>query len=129
MEKEIEKLAGTEAKIFIPNLDDLNSLDQMEEGFNLSSKYRTQDEWAALKDVPVRCFYMGMKGVPNKEGEYVSCAIFMSKKEVFISAQMVLIDAVKSLPEKTPVQIVYRGKKKNTSSAGSTNLFDVTTLK
>jgi hypothetical protein len=128
MEKEIEKLAGTEVRFWIPNTDELGVLDEMQEGFGLTMKYKTQDEWAAIKDKPLRCFYMGMRQVPNKDGEAVECAVFVSKKETFMSGQMVLIESVKSLAPKTPIQIVYRGKKKNTSSDGATNLFDVTTL-
>lgn len=128
-EKDISKAAGTQVVLVIPDTESLGQLDQMENDFSLTMKYKTADDWAALKDQPIRAFFMGIKEVPSEEGEMVTCGIFVTKTELFLSGQMVLIEAVKKLDSKTPIEIIYRGKKSNKSTEGSTMLFDVTTLK
>ena len=130
MSKEsIQKASDTEVTFVIPNTESIGRLKEMEKDFQLNVKYKSADDWAALKDNPLRAFYMGMKDVPNEQGETVKCAAFVTEKEVFLSGQMVLVEAVKSLQPETPVEITYRGKRSNKSSDGSTMLFDVVTLK
>lgn len=128
MKNEVEKAAGTEVTFFIPDTESLGTLQNMEPKFSLNLKYKSSDDWAALKDQPVKAFFMGMKDIPNEEGEAVKCGVFITPAECFISGQMTLVDAVKNLPIKTPVQIIYRGKKANKSTDGITMLFDVQTL-
>lgn len=125
----VEKAAGTEVSFLIPDTESLGMLDDMERDFSLTMKYKSADDWAAIKDKPIKCFYMGMREIPNENGEMVNCGLFVSKTECFISGQMTLIEAVKQLVPKTPVEVVYLGKKANKSSEGSTMIFDVATLK
>jgi hypothetical protein len=127
-ENQIEKIAGTEVTFIIPDTESLGVLDNMEPQFNLTMKYRSTDDWAVLKDKPVRCFYMGMKSIPNENGELVNCGVFVSKTECFISGQMLLVDAIKNLPPKTPIEVTYLGKNKNKNSDGQTCTFQVIKL-
>ena len=128
MEKPTTK-QGTELTFVIPDTESLGHLKAMSEDFSLTLKYKNADEWAALKDQEVRAFYMGIKEVPNEKGELVLCGVFVSDKECFIAGQKLILDAVRQLPSKTPVAIIYRGKKTNKSTEGSTMIFDVHTLK
>lgn len=125
---EVEKAAGQEVTFFIPNTESIGKLQDLKPKFSLNVKYRSSDDWAALKDTPVRCFYMGTKDIPNEKGEAVLCGLFVSQTDCFISGQKLLVDAVRNLPLKTPVEIIYRGKSQNKSSDGSTMKFDVVTL-
>lgn len=128
MESALSQVAGQQVTLFIPNTEAIGKLESMESKFTLTTKYRSADDWAALKDKPVRCYYMGLKDVPNDQGEAVSCGVFVSPTEVFLSGQKVLVDAVKTLPEQTPLLIVYKGKKNNKTTEGSTMIFDVSML-
>jgi hypothetical protein len=127
-ENQIEKLAGTKVSFVMPDTESLGQLDSMGKQFNLTMKYRTTDDWAVLKDVPVRAFYMGIKSIPNENGELVNCGVFITQKECFISGQMLLLDAVQNLIPKTPIEIIYRGKTKNKTTDGMTCVFEVSKL-
>lgn len=132
-ESEITKAAGAKLSFFMPDTESIGQLDQLEVKYGLNIKYKSADDWAVLKDKPLRAFYMGIKEVPNEDGELIMCGMFATKKEVFISGQTTLIEAIKMLPPsneefKTAVQITYRGKKQNKSSEGSTMIFDVEKL-
>ncbi|WP_459186701.1 hypothetical protein ACGE0T_10990 [Parabacteroides sp. APC149_11_2_Y6] len=124
----LSQVAGQQVTLFIPDTESIGKLETMESKFTLTTKYRSADDWAALKDKPVRCYYMGLKDVPNDQGEAITCGIFVSPKEIFLSGQKVLVDAVRALPEQTPLLIVYKGKKTNKSTEGSTMIFDVVML-
>lgn len=124
----LSQVAGQQVTLFIPDTESIGKLETMESKFTLTTKYRSADDWAALKDKPVRCYYMGLKDVPNDQGEDITCGIFVSPKEIFLSGQKVLVDAVRALPEQTPLLIVYKGKKTNKSTEGSTMIFDVVML-
>ncbi len=118
----------TEMTMFIPNTEAIGQLKSLDKKFSLNTKYKSADDWASIKDKPVRCYYLGIKEVPNEQGEAINCGVFASESEVFLSGQKVLVDAVKNLKEKTPLEITYRGKKPNKSTDGSTMLFDVEML-
>lgn len=117
-----------EGVLIIPNTESLGKLESAEAGMSLSVSYRKKEDWANLKDLPQRCYYMGLKEVPNEDNETVLCAAFMDKGGVWIAGQMVLVDAVRSLAKNTALQITYLGEKKNKSSKGNTNLFKVELL-
>lgn len=117
-----------EGILIIPNTESIGKLESAEAGASLSVSYRTKEEWATLKDLPQRCYYMGLKEVPNEDQETVLCAAFMGKGGVWIAGQMVLVDAVRTLAKGTPLQITFLGDKKNKSSKGNTNLFKVELL-
>lgn len=124
----VSEAAGHEMRLVIPNTEAIGVLETLTPCFSLTTKYKTADDWAALKDKPVRCFYMGVKDVPNEEGEAVACGVFVSKTEVFLSGQKVLVDAIKNLDIQTPLQITYKGKRNNKSTEGSTMIFEVEKL-
>lgn len=119
----------TEVTFEILNTETLGQLKDMQPGFSPSLKYKTADEWAKHKGQELRAYYMGMKEIPNEDGELIACGVFITETECFLSGQLTLVEAVKMLPLKTPVGITYLGKKNNKSSNGSTMLFDVITLK
>lgn len=125
---ELNQIAGQEVTLFIPTTEEIGRLQSMNNKFSLTTKYRSADDWAALKDKKVRCYYMGLKDVPNDQGEAVTCGVFVSPADVFLSGQKVLVDAVKPLPAQTPLEIIYRGKKNNKTTEGSTMMFDVSIL-
>ena len=127
MENFIPDKLPTKVTLEIPNTESLGELKDMRPVYNMTAKYRTQEEWMDYKDEPIRAYYLGIKEIPNPEGEMVACAVFATESEVFLSGQMVLVDAAKKLANKTPVEITYLGKKRNKKS-GSTNMFDVVIL-
>ncbi len=128
MKDNLKDAAGTEVTFKIPDVTQLAQLEHYDEVFNLTVKYRGMDEWPEYKDIPIRAFFMGTKTIPNDKGEKVVYALFVTEKECFMAAQMILVDAVKNLAIETPVVIIYGGKNKNKSSEGSTMKFDVIQL-
>ncbi|VXB04393.1 hypothetical protein [Chryseobacterium sp. 8AT] len=124
----VQQMAGTEVSFFIPNTEELGQLENLEDKFSLTMKYKTADDWARLIDQEIRCFFMGMKEIPNDKEELVNCGVFVTKTECFIAGGKTLVDAVRQLPTKSPISITYRGKKANKTVDGSTMIFDVKTL-
>ncbi|MCG8213587.1 hypothetical protein J2Q11_12335 [Tenacibaculum finnmarkense genomovar finnmarkense] len=124
-----EKAVPTQVTIDIPSTEQLGNLKTMETGFNMNPKYRTKEDWFELKGIEVRAYYLGLKDLPNDDGEAVVCAVFATEEEIFFAGQKILVDAVKKLDLKTPVSIVFLDNKKNKSTAGSVMLFEVKLLK
>lgn len=124
----LQEVAGQEMRLIIPNTEAIGRLETLKPCFSLTTKYKSADDWAALKDEPIRCYYMGLKDVPNEEGEAIACGVFVSPEEIFLSGQKVLVDAVRNLCEETPLQITYKGKRNNKSTEGSTMIFEVQRL-
>lgn len=124
----LQEVAGQEMRLIIPNTEAIGRLEALKPCFSLTTKYKSADDWAALKDKPIRCYYMGLKDVPNEEGDAISCGVFVSPEEIFLSGQKVLVDAVRNLCEETPLQITYKGKRNNKSTEGSTMIFEVQRL-
>ncbi|ROI05975.1 hypothetical protein EGI16_03635 [Chryseobacterium sp. G0240] len=124
----VQQLAGQQVSFFIPNTEELGQLENMEDKFSLTMKYKTAEDWAILKDQEIRCYYMGTKEIPNDKEELVTCGVFVTKDECFIAGGKTLVDAVRQLPTKSPISITYRGKKANKTVDGSTMIFDVKTL-
>lgn len=125
---DIQKSAGTEVTMVIPSIDELGKLKELSPSFKLDLHYKTAEHWAKIKDKPIRCIYMGLKDLPNDNGENVVCGKFISTSEMFIAGQMVLIEAVRNLDPNTPIQITYKGNRRNKSTEGSTMLFEVELL-
>ncbi len=124
----IQQTQAAEVTFLIPSTKELGKLKEMEENFSLTLKYKTAEDWAILKDQELRCFFMGMKDIPNENGEVVKCGVFVTEKECFIAGPLTLVEAVKNLPIKTPIAIIFKGKKKNATTDGATMLFEVKTL-
>ena len=118
----------TEVTFVMPNTESLGQLKEMQPAFSLTMKYKNADDWAAIKGQEVRAFFMGVKEIPNDDGELVTCGVFVSESECFIAAQKLLIEAVRNLDPRTPVAITYKENKANKSSDGSTMIFEVRTL-
>lgn len=129
VEKKEQGLTTNEVKIEIPSTDQLGSLKTMETGFNMNPKYRTKEDWIELKEKEVRAYFLGLRELPNDDGDAVLCGVFSTEKEIFFAGQKVLIDAVRSLEPKTPVSITFKETRKNKSSQGSTMIFEVKLLK
>lgn len=117
-----------DTEFVINEIPDLSKLDDLRPGKSHVAKYRTQEDWALLQAQPIRCFYLGIKEIPNDQGEVIKAAVFVEKLGIFLCSQKVLLDAVRHMVTMSPVIITYMGKKKNKSTAGSTNLFDVVEL-
>lgn len=124
----MEEQKNMEVTLVIPNTTQLGHLKGLKQVYKATAAYRTQEEWYSYKDKPVRCFFLGIKELPNEAGESVNCGVFAAEDGIFLAAQHVLVESVKSLASNTPLQITYQGKKKNKNSEGSTNLFEVVIL-
>ena len=98
--EDLSKIAGEQVTLIIPNTEKLGKLESLNPEFSLNTKYKNADDWASLKDKPIRCYYMGIKSVPNEKGELVVCGIFISPKEVFLSGQTVLVEAIRTFQPK-----------------------------
>lgn len=122
------ELMPTNVTMQFPATDKLKSLSSLKKNFSLTLKYRTADDWAALKDKEIRAFYMGLKDIPNDKNEWVKCGVFVTETECFLAGSMLIVEAVSRLEVNTPVEIIYRGKSTNKNSDGSTMRFDITTL-
>lgn len=118
----------TEVTFLMPSTASLGELKEMAPDFSLTMKYKTADDWAAIKGHEIRAYYMGMKEIPNDEGELVTCGVFVTEHECFIAGQKLLVDAVRQLESRTPVAITYKEKKANKSTEGATMIFEVKTL-
>ncbi len=128
MEKSVMPAQPTEVTFVMPNTESLGQLKEMQPDFSLTMKYKTADDWAALKGQEVRAYFMGVKEIPNEKGELVMCGVFVSERECFIAGQKLLVEAVRNLDSRTPVAITYKEKKANKSTEGSTMIFEVRTL-
>lgn len=128
MEKAIMPTQPAEVTFVMPSTASLGTLKEMQPDFSLTMKYKTADDWAAIKGQEVRAFFMGIKEIPNDDGELVTCGVFVTPAECFIAGQKLLVEAVRQLDSRTPVAITYKEKKANKSSEGSTMIFDVRTL-
>lgn len=114
--------------VLIPAESIMNRLVDAETGMEMTTSYRTKEEWAELKDEPVRCFFMGTEDAETADGNQFRAASFISGEKVFVAGQRVLVEAVENLPIGQGVEIIYKGDKKN-SKGGKTLLFSVKRLK
>jgi hypothetical protein len=124
----IAKVTGSEivsTEIEFDEMPDVSQLTEMKRGKSYTAKYRTQEDWYEHKDKPIRAWYKGMKEIPNDKGEAIKAAVFVDGTGIFLSAQKMLIDGVRHMLTNTPVEILYKGKKPNKNSEGSTNIFEV----
>lgn len=128
MKETVVPAQETEVTFVIPSTESLGQLKEMQPDFSLTMKYKTADDWAALKGREVRAYFMGIKEIPNEKGELVMCGVFVTPTECFIAGQKLLVEAVRQLDTRTPVAITYKEKKANKSSEGATMIFEVKTL-
>ena len=119
--------------IKIENVPDLSSYEQ--ESIDLSYEYWTPEKEGEAR----RMFYMGMQvmTVPdhNDSGKMVEleCAVFAEANgddiRTVVNASVRLKSIVEQLSVQQPVQITYRGKKKNRSNGNMSDQWSVVTLK
>ena len=129
MDDGINKLAGTEVTFSIPNTESLASLKDMTPKVSLNFAYRMEAEWETLKGKPIRAFYLGIKQIPNPEGNLVNCGLFASSTEIFLAGGIILIVAIKNLPLKTPLQLTYLGTKETKADSNNRAVtFDIQIL-
>lgn len=108
---ELNKLAGTEVTFNIPDTETLGKLDGLQPQVSLNMGYRLKEEWEKLKGKPIKAYYLGLKQIPNPAGELVTCGLFVTSKDVFLAGGIILIDLIRDLPQKTPLQLTYVGIK------------------
>jgi hypothetical protein len=125
--KEVTK-PNTDVVLQMPSLDQLGELKGLKEVYKATASYRTQEQWFEYKEKPIRCFFLGVKELPNDKEDLVLSGIFAAEDGIFLAAQKVLVDAVRNLKPQTPIEITFKGKKSNKNSEGSTNIFEVIIL-
>jgi hypothetical protein len=134
MSEELNKAAGTRVTFVVPDTESLGRLETMEPKLSLNTAYRLEEEWQKLINKPIRCYYMGMKEIPNPEGKLVLCGIFVSSTEVFLAGGIMLIDRLRDLPptdgkNKTAIQLTYLGTRPTKSDPNKKLLtFDIQKL-
>jgi hypothetical protein len=119
---------NTKVILTIPSLSQIGELKGLKEKYKTSVGYRKEEEWHALKNVAIRAYFLGLKEIPNDDGELINCAVFAAEDGIFLAAQMVLVDSVRRYEPGTAFQITFLDKKTNKSSKGSTNIFEVILL-
>lgn len=127
---DINKVAGTTVTFNIPDTEKLGKLETLEPNLNLNLSYRKEEVWESdYRDKPIRAYYMGMKQIPNENGELVLCAIFVTKVDTFLAGGVILIDRLKELAPETPIELTYRGTKENKKDPNKKMLtFDIKRL-
>lgn len=108
---DLKEVAGTQVTFTIPDTETLGKLDTLEPKVSLNMGYRMKEEWERLKNQPIKAYYLGLKQIPNPEGQLVTCGLFVTSKDVFMAGGMILIELIKDLPQKTPLQLTYLGVK------------------
>lgn len=129
MPVKLGELEQNKVILTMPSTAQLGQLSGLKTVYKMNPAYRTQEEWLLLKDKPVRAYFLGLKDLPNENGEAVTCAIFADAEQMFLCAQFMLVEAVRHEAPQTAFEITYRGKKRNkVASDRYTNLFDITKL-
>lgn len=131
MENKIAKQTEglTPVTFYMQDTASIGKLAEMDTTFSLTTKYKTAEDWATIKGQELRVYYMGMQEIPNSDGELVMCGKFLSESECFISGQKLLVEAVKDLPVGAPLSIIYKERRNNKSTDGSTLIFNISLLK
>lgn len=125
---DLNQVAGTKVTFTIPDTESLGKLDSLEPKVSLNMSYRLKEEWEKLKDKPIKAYYLGLKQIPNPEGQLVVCGLFATSKDVFLAGGTILIELIKDLPQKTPLQLTYLGVKMTKKSNQEMLNFDVSRL-
>ena len=110
----------------MPNTNTLAKLKDAPIGVTITSKYRTKEDWVALKDQPQKCFYLGMKEARNDKDEVYYLAKLHDGKNPFVAGQTVLVQSLASVPTGQGVQITCTGLSK--SGTRSIPMFEVSQL-
>lgn len=128
---------------FIPTAHAMDMLESAEVGLSLSKDYRKVEDWLKYENTPIRCYFVGMDLLPNEDGELILCSVFMDKTGKWMGGQTMLVEQTKLLFDQfkvvgedgkealempIPVQILYKGSKKNKTTKGSTQIFKVNIL-
>ena len=120
----------------IMKLDEIPNLEEFEvASVDLSYEYWTPEEEGECR----RMFFMGIQpmDVPDHQDadKHVSldCAVFLQthpsgEHKTIVNGSVRLKSIVERLDPQTPVQITYRGKKKNRSNGNMSDQWSVVTL-
>ncbi|MEK0371126.1 MAG: hypothetical protein QQN55_08235 [Nitrosopumilus sp.] len=115
-----------EVTFLMPNTNTLAKLKDAPVGANITSKYRTKEDWMELKGKPQKCFYLGMKEALNDKDEVYYLVKLHDGKSPFVAGQTVLVQSLQSVPVGQGVQITCTGLSK--SGTRSIPMFDVAQL-
>ena len=115
-----------EVTFLMPNTNTLAKLKDAPVGANITSKYRTKEDWMELKGKPQKCFFLGMKEAYNDKDEVYYLVKLHDGKSPFVAGQTVLVQSLQSVPVGQGVQITCTGLSK--SGTRSIPMFDVAQL-
>ena len=115
-----------EVTFLMPNTNTLAKLKDAPVGANITSKYRTKEDWMELKGKPQKCFYLGIKEAFNDKDEVYYLVKLHDGKSPFVAGQTVLVQSLQSVPVGQGVQITCTGLSK--SGTRSIPMFDVAQL-
>ena len=108
----------------MPDCADLEKLSEMKKQLSITVQYRKKEDW--VKGEAIKAYYLGLKEIPDGTGELIASAIFQSQEGAFMSAATQLVETVRSIVVKTPIEITFTGSKTNKSdSQKSTMIFQI----
>lgn len=118
----------------------LNKLPANLSDYEVASADLSFDYWTPEKEGEIRrMFFMGLQpmDVPDHSDPEkmvsLECAVFVevedSEHRTIVNGSVRLRSIVESLDPATPVQVTYRGKKKNRSNGNMSDQWSVVTLK
>ena len=123
MTKTKETEVAKKIKIIIPKISEsgfvndetakemIEQLDNFDDEVEITSEYLKPEQ-----DVPVRCFYLGMKSITGNDGQDVKAARLLLEDGTFaMCASTMLVNNLSGLPEKTPLQFVKTGEGVNSN--------------
>ena len=115
-----------EVTFLMPNTNTLAKLKGAEVGANITSKYRTKEDWQKLEGKPQKCFYLGLKEAYNDKNEVYYLAKLHDGESPFVAGQTVLVQSLQSVPVGQGVQITCTGISK--SNGRQIPMFEVAQL-
>lgn len=102
---------------------DVPDLDSMEAGTNISTTY-----WEAKSEGEMlRVVLIGWSTLTNKQGVVLPLAVLQNKAGIWTNAGANLVQQLRTVPTRTPLQITYQGTEK-TNSGNNVKKFKVQLL-
>lgn len=98
-------------------------LDAMEAGTNISTTY-----WEAKNEGEIlRAVLIGWSSMKSKKGDDLPLAVFQNKAGIWTNAGANLVQQLRTVPLRTPLQVTYQGTEK-TNSGNNVKKFKVQLL-